>query len=317
MFTARSDFSATLLPDGRVLVAGGNGQGQVSLASAEIFDPQANRWTAAPDMNDARIGHSATLLDDDRVFVFGGNDYEVTSAEIYDPTTDRWTTIPPLDAPEIEGHCASLLPNGDVLVTGGFDQALHATQHAFRYAVAEGEWHVLPLMNNPRLQHASVRLDDGRVLLAGGDGMDGSAAEVFDPDEETFTLVSPMNVSRGFATGIRTSTGVYVIGRASADAFDASTNEFRSAGALSLDIEYAELTAIDDGRTVLAVGGGLSPSALTDVFDASQNSWFASAPLPIPRSEHSVVTLEDGRVLALGGYSGAIIANVDVFTVAR
>jgi N-acetylneuraminic acid mutarotase len=90
MIDARSG-SATLLPDGTVLVAGGDdGTGtDGAYASAELYDPAAGAWTATASMNAARIGHTSTLLDDGRVLVAGGAgaDGGDLPTEIYDPDT--------------------------------------------------------------------------------------------------------------------------------------------------------------------------------------------------------------------------------------
>jgi hypothetical protein len=94
MTVARANHTATVLKDGRVLVAGGYGPGYEPLASAEIFDPGSDRWTSVPDMNDAHVDHTATLLEDGRVLVFAGNESSILTAEIYDPVSDQWTPIP-------------------------------------------------------------------------------------------------------------------------------------------------------------------------------------------------------------------------------
>jgi hypothetical protein len=96
MLTTAPDFSATLLLDGRVLVAGGfdfsvnpSGQdgGGTPLASAELYDPGTATWTATASMASPRNRQTATLLPDGRVLVAGGNDG--TSAELYDPGTEQ------------------------------------------------------------------------------------------------------------------------------------------------------------------------------------------------------------------------------------
>jgi hypothetical protein len=86
---------------------------------------------------------------------------------------------------------------------------------------------------------------------------------------------------------------------------------------LSLAVETTGLATLAEGSVVLAVGGGFAPSSLVNRLDARARTWVASVPLPVPRADHQVVTLKDGRVLAVGGYSGDIIANVDVYEFAR
>ncbi len=118
--TARAYHTATLLPDGRVLVVGGKGNGDAPLASAEVYDPTANTWRATGGLAFARYDHTATLLADGRVLVVGGTGAggSLASAELYDPATGAWRA-----AATIAGaralHTATLLPGGKVLVAGG------------------------------------------------------------------------------------------------------------------------------------------------------------------------------------------------------
>ena len=88
----RSRHSMTLLPDGRVMVAGGFGEG-ANLASTEIYDPHSDTWSAASDMTQSRRFHTATLLADGRVLVAGGmgqGQAVLASAETYDPISNTW-----------------------------------------------------------------------------------------------------------------------------------------------------------------------------------------------------------------------------------
>jgi len=88
MTEARNGLTATLLPDGTVLVAGGIGNGGSGpLATAELYDPSTATWTGVGEMVESRVGHTATLLQNGKVLVAGGNSLSgpLASAELHDP----------------------------------------------------------------------------------------------------------------------------------------------------------------------------------------------------------------------------------------
>src|SRR5438874_5031383 len=126
--TSRYLQTATLLPNGKVLVAGGvDSSGNVS-ASAELYDPASGTWTATGNLGTARYEHTASLLPNGKVLVAGGQDstpqngnvfFPSKSAELYDPASGTWTATGDLGSARYE-HTATLLPNGMVLVAGGF-----------------------------------------------------------------------------------------------------------------------------------------------------------------------------------------------------
>ena len=120
MATARYFYTATLLPNGQVLVAGGFIF--VSFRSAELYDPATGLWTATDSMAQGRGFFTATLLPNGQVLVAGGyndtNGSDLASAELYDPATGLWTATGSM-ATKRSDHTATLLPNGQVLVAGG------------------------------------------------------------------------------------------------------------------------------------------------------------------------------------------------------
>ena len=118
--TAREYHTATLLPNGKILVTGGKINGNVPSSSAELYDPVAGTWTPTASLTDARFSHTATLLPDGKVLIAGGFGVSsiLNSAELYDPAAGTWTTTGPL-ATARDAHTATLLPNGKVLVAGG------------------------------------------------------------------------------------------------------------------------------------------------------------------------------------------------------
>jgi len=117
--TPRGGHTATLLQDGRVLIAGGGVNSLASIASAELYDPSTGAFTAAGNMTTSRRGHIATLLQDGRVLIAGGYGTEA-SAELYDPSTGTFTaTGDMIAAGPGWPSTATLLGNGKVLIAGG------------------------------------------------------------------------------------------------------------------------------------------------------------------------------------------------------
>jgi len=173
--TARTGHTATLLPDGKVLVAGGCNNLQSSevfcnnfLASAEMYDPGTRTFTLVQSMTTARRGHTATLLPDGRVLISGGMDGAggLPSAEIYNPETGLFTATGDM-AGARTGHTATLLPDGKVLVAGGKSDGYLAAGEV--YDPAAGTFSPLAsTMSAFRAGHSATPLAGGRVLLAGG-----------------------------------------------------------------------------------------------------------------------------------------------------
>src|SRR5689334_17614778 len=117
--TARTAYTATLLQNGKVLVAGGQDAGGV-LASAELYDPATGSWSATGSLHTGRKWHTATLLPNGKVLIAAGFDNNanfngLVSAELYDPTTGQWTLTGNLSGGRYS-HTATLLSNGKVLV---------------------------------------------------------------------------------------------------------------------------------------------------------------------------------------------------------
>jgi hypothetical protein len=198
MLHARANHSATLLPDGRVLVAGGWNRRDASglatiLDSAETYDPQTGTWTRTQSMPQPRAWPTATLLPDGLVLVAGGGldlfKASVVSAALYDPRTGTWTSAGNMSI--ARNRCtATLLLDGSVLIAGGYLAETgrlgspHSTATAERYDPKTGSWTLTAGMSGPRARHTAVLLADGRVLVAGGEGspgLDYYSSELYDP----------------------------------------------------------------------------------------------------------------------------------------
>ncbi|MDH5823582.1 kelch repeat-containing protein [Luteimonas sp. RD2P54] len=198
MASPRMFHTATLLDDGRVLIAGGWGPDD-RLASAELFDPATGRFSPVGDMTVDRNAHTATRLADGRVLIAGGlttdAPYELASAELFDPATGTFSATGGLAAPRFMAT-ASPLPDGRVLVAGGLDNGAWRPFGEI-YDPATGAFSVTGALNMSRHDHGQLLLPDGRVLVVAGNGdAPLASAELYDAQTGRFSHVADMTLGR-------------------------------------------------------------------------------------------------------------------------
>ncbi|MGA2514420.1 MAG: kelch repeat-containing protein, partial [Candidatus Limnocylindrales bacterium] len=212
MITARLDgFTATLLPDGRVLIAGGEDANQAVIASAELYDPKTGKFRPAGSMTTARAYHTATLLPDGSVLISGGyNDLQnLASAELYDPKTGTFSPTGSMGTVRIY-HTATLLSDGRVLIAGGAPNCCVSQgpdlASAELYDPATGTFSPTGSMTTGRAGHTATLLSDGRVLVAGAEDS-GNHADLYDPRTGRFTPTGSMPADQYGLTATLLSDG--------------------------------------------------------------------------------------------------------------
>jgi len=318
MRTPRAGHAATLLRDGRVLVAGGSGRD-----TSELYDPIAGTWTATGDMTRTRTWHTATLLADGRVLAAGGTDALgalLASTELYDPATGRWTVTGSM-AESFSGHTATLLSNGTVLVAGGFEKGdipPGSRASAALYDPVTGTWRVTGDMTQARSNHTATLLPDGRVLVAGGHGGDRLAsAELYDPATGTWTATGDLTepylghtatlLSDGtvLVAGGDVPRGSGAVASTHAAVYDPIAGTWTVTGSL-ITPRLAHTAALLDGRVLVSGGGAYGgPSAEmfreAELYDPATGTWTATADMTRARAGHTATLLPDGRVLVAGG----------------
>ncbi|MGV3708957.1 MAG: kelch repeat-containing protein [Gemmatimonas sp.] len=187
MSVARAGHTSVLLNNGKVLVAGGASGSfttPVLHASAEVFDPVANTFSASGTFATGRAYARAALLASGRVLLTGGSN--VTSStfaasDLYDPSTNAWTATAALSIGRLS-HTATTLGSGRVLVAGGAGTTGGPQATVEIFDPASGTWANGPAMRVARSNHAAVLLANGKVLVVGGQGTGASSsAELFDP----------------------------------------------------------------------------------------------------------------------------------------
>jgi hypothetical protein len=178
MTTGRDYATATSLQDGRVLIVGGGDEGHQGLDSAEIYDPATNNFALTGSMSTPRYSHQALLLKDGRVLVVAGTDGQgpLATTQVFDPMTGKFGRVV---TPGTDSYAAGPLPDGRVLLMGGYDVAslwddIHAgtkdTQPDAGWLLYDPATDELRPAVSPGHPGWGIVLADGRVLDIGGDG---------------------------------------------------------------------------------------------------------------------------------------------------
>ena len=221
MTVAREGHTATLLPNGKVLIAGGLDYDRL-LASAELYDPATGTFTATGSITMLREVCTATSLPNGKVLIAGGVNRggSLASAELYDPATGTFTVSGSMSVAR-DGHTATLLPNGKVLVAGGYnDNGINNTflASAELYDPTAGTFTVTGSMSVARDGHTATLLPNGVVLVAGGYNDDNginstclASTELYDPTAGTFTVTGSMSVARCNHTATLLPNGMELI----------------------------------------------------------------------------------------------------------
>jgi N-acetylneuraminic acid mutarotase len=310
--------TATLLNDGKVLVAGGSGGG----ASAELYDPDTGTWSSTGNMSVVRNGHTATLLSNGQVLVAGGLGVSssLASAELYDPVAGTWSTTGSMTI-DRNFHSATLLTNGKVLVAGGENGYLLYPYLAYLasaelYDPDTGTWSTTSSMNVVRSQHTATLLNNGQVLIAGGrNGTEEyipnlDNAELYDPFTGTWSTTGSMNVGRQSHTATLLKDGkVLVAGGtdgydwlASAELYNPSTGTWSTTGSMNVARFSNTATLLNNGKVLVAGGYVLpSPLASAELFDPVAGTWSTTGSMTVGRHTHTATLLNDGKVLVEGG----------------
>jgi N-acetylneuraminic acid mutarotase len=217
--SAHNSATATLLNNGKVLLVGGDGSVGSSLV-AELYDTATGTWTLTGSPNSGRIGHTATLLDDGRVLVAGGGASNIDtqswqSAELYDPTTGTWSFTGSMANAREDGHTATLLPTGKVLVAGGFSPSVSFLASAELFNPATGTWTSAGAMSIPRVAHTATSLQNGMVLVAGGGStgteVGSTSADLYDTASNTWSLTGSMSARHSSHTATRLQNGEVLV----------------------------------------------------------------------------------------------------------
>ncbi|WP_330166775.1 MULTISPECIES: Kelch repeat-containing protein [unclassified Corallococcus] len=300
MIQPRSGHTATLLPNGLVLAAGGFSGG--FLATAEVYDPDSGSWSPTGSMSQPRSGHLATLLPNGKVLVVGGRDANgfLATAELYDPAAGTWSPASSLLASSPSS--ATLLPTGKVLVAGGTTAQL--------YDPASDSW---SLASAPLgfVGDSETLLLDGKVLFAPRGG-----SQLYDPVSDTWSTTGSPAVFPGgppltlLPNGKVLAAGGYdplvdlVVG--AAELYDPAAGTWTLTAPMGGRVFYTA-TLLTSGK-VLVAGGALEifeleifSLATARLYDPVSGTWSPTGSMAQPRYGHVATLLPNGTVLVTGG----------------
>ena len=341
MSTPRAEPCSVLLPDGRVMIAGGDRPANVS-TTTEIFDPTTRRWSAAAPMSTPRRaylgerGNCLIRLSTGKILALGG------APELYDPATDTWAATGTPTGPDILGTVTTLADERVLVIQD-------SSTTAEIYDPADGTWSEVAGFDG-RYSHSATLLKNGKVLVSGGVGGNGASASsttalLFDPGARSWTRTGDLHVGRIEHLSATLADGRVIAShggtplstaRISSETYDPSTGTWTLAGAILKDDPKtigASGTFLEDGRFLVAGGSGSNEMPVLDgipqgsldetnaeAFRPSDSTWQRVSPagtgLKTPRSYHAAVRLTDGTVLLAGGYDdqGLGIASAEIFT---
>ncbi len=260
MATARANFAVALLANGKVLVAGGNDNAlpTSSTPKAELYDPLANAWSAAPSMAATRANAYAAPLEGGKVLVAGGS----STAEIYDATSNTWSTGGTLSGVEKN--------TGGLLVAEGGKVVLLSGDHVRVYDPKTGKWTDGPNAPNSRNSYTPIALPDGRlVAMAGGITLAGGfrlpmGGDIYSAASNSWVAKTSEGVKGRWwpSVTLRDGKQLVVIGGAldvgdalnSAEIYEIATDVWGPGGNMTEKRTQHSATMLENGRVLIAGG---------------------------------------------------------------
>ncbi len=330
MIEARRAHTATTLPKGQVLVAGGHDGGHY-LQTAEIFDPataafsQTNTVDSSTSevvpsfLNVPRAAHTATLLTNGMVLIVGGyNGSYLDSAEIYNPSTGKFTATAGAMSSARAYHTAALLPGGKVLIVGGYDGSNYL-KTAELYDPSSRTFTLLSAgLSEARSYHTMTLMSSGEVLVAGGYNDSYLAtAEIYNSTNNVFRNAAKVMASaRGNHAAALLSDGTILIAGGTndnplgtAEIFDPAAATFTAtAGAMTAAREGLTATTLANGQVLIAGGSNGKELSTAEIYNPSSRT-FAALPraMAAARQNHTATLLGDGTVLLAGGQNSKML----------
>lgn len=333
--TRREPVAIHLASDRILVTAGDPADARLATDVTEVFDGKTETWATVANMSQARHRPAMSSLSDGQVLVAGGRidiNNATTSVEIYDPKNNQWEYTTPLDHPRCYATATRLLDDRILLAGGvlGASPSGPATTQARLFNPDTKIWTPIQPTRKARMWHTATRLQDGRVVLIGGETGDEKldSAEIFMPESTNWELL-PIKIEAraGHSATLLPDGSIVICGGldrnnkalATCEKLYEETQTWKQTALVptmkAKRVDHAALLLLD-GR-IFVTGGHNENGSISsaEIWAPKSNEWLGAGTMLGMRTQHMALQFAPNKILAAGGYDGdTAIRTAEVFS---